>query len=325
MIRDRRHVYNEPALAFIGFRTRIIHMLHFFRPESKFFTRSLLIAALLCLPFTVAAKQYKAAEIYTLASYGPYGKYVMRVRAAKGSGLISAFFLWKDGSEIPGNFWEEVDIEIFGKNNVESWQSNIITGLTPAKTMSEEVHDAGSSLGEGYHTFTIEWSPGSVSWSVDGNPPVRTTNGGQANDLASVSQLRFNLWAAESVSWVGPWDDDILPRYMYVDWVAYYPWSGTAFEADPEWRDDFDSFDESRWGKANWSFDGNRVDFLPANAYTQGGYLVLRITDENPNEGDSSDYDSGSDSGGGYSSGGGGCPWIVMGALSLFLARRKKS
>jgi beta-glucanase (GH16 family) len=89
-------------------------MLHCFRREWKFLTSSLLTAVLLCLPFTLAAKQYKGAEIYTLAAEGPYGKYEMRMRAAKGSGLISAFFLWKDGSEQPGGPWEEVDIEIFG-------------------------------------------------------------------------------------------------------------------------------------------------------------------------------------------------------------------
>jgi beta-glucanase (GH16 family) len=297
--------------------------------NQKFLTLALLIAALLCLPGAVAAKQYKAAEIYTLASEGPYGKYVFSMRAAKGSGLLSAFFLWKDGSEQTGNFWEEVDIEIFGKNNAQIWQSNIITGVTPAKTMSEEEHDAGSSLGEGYHTFTLEWSPGSVSWSLNGNPPVRTTTGGQASEVVSPSQLRFNVWASTSTEWVGPWDDDILPRYMYVDWVEYYAWdiAASEFEAEPEWRDDFDTFNESRWGKANWTFDGNRADFIPENAYIASGKLVLRITDENPDEDDDSspDDDSGSDSGSGYSSGGGGCPWMVMGALSLFLARRKKS
>ena len=44
-----------------------------------------------------------------------YGKYVVRMRAAKASGMISNFFLWKDGSEMSGVFWEEVDVEVFGK------------------------------------------------------------------------------------------------------------------------------------------------------------------------------------------------------------------
>jgi hypothetical protein len=299
-------------------------MLHSSHIESKFFTRCLVIAALLCVPGVVSAKQYKAAEIYTLDSE-LYGKYQFRMRAAKGSGLISAFFLWKDGSETGMVPWEEVDIEIFGKNNAETWQSNIITGTAPTTIMSEEEHDAGSSLGEGYHTFTLEWSPGSVVWSLNGIP-VRTVTGDPADDLVSPAQMRFNVWASDSTSWVGPWDDDILPRYMYVDWVEYYPWNGSGFDVTAEWRDDFDTFNETRWGKADWTFDGNRADFIPQNAYVYNSLLYLRITDSSPDNDNDDDYDSDGNydsGGGGY--GGGGCPWIVMGALSLFLARRKKT
>jgi hypothetical protein len=309
----------SPVLAFIRFRTRINYM----SPgKQKFLTQSLLIAALLFLPGAVAAKQYKGAEIYTLAPEGPYGKYVMRMRAAKGSGLISAFFLWKNGSETGAFPWEEVDIEIFGKDNAEIWQTNIITGMAPTTNMSEGEHEPGFSLGDEYHEFTVEWSPSSVVWLLDGNP-VRTVNGDPADDLVSAAQLRFNVWASTSVEWVGPWDDDILPRYMYVDWVEYYPWLGAAFDDDYEWRDDFNTFNTSRWGKADWSFDGNRVDFIPENAYVYNGNLYLRVTDSSPDNDNDDDYDSGGEDSGGYSSGGGGCPWIALGALYLFFARRK--
>ncbi|HRH79045.1 MAG TPA: family 16 glycosylhydrolase, partial [Cellvibrionaceae bacterium] len=73
--------------------------------------------AALCLTTGVAetalAKPYKSAEIFTPAA-NLYGKYVVRMRAAKASGMISNFFLWKDGSEMSGVFWEEVDVEVFG-------------------------------------------------------------------------------------------------------------------------------------------------------------------------------------------------------------------
>jgi hypothetical protein len=325
MIRDRRHVYNEPALAFIGFHTRINYLSH---RKQKFLTWPLLIAALLCIPGAVAAKQYKAAEIYTFEDE-LYGKYVFRMQAAKGSGLISAFFLWKDDSETGTVPWEEVDIEIFGKDNAETWQSNIITGTAPTTNMSEGDHVfSPDPPGDVYHTYTLEWSPGSVVWLLDGDP-VRTVNGPPADNLISAAQIRFNVWPSESTEWAGDWDDDILPRYMYVDWVEYYPWNETAgtFEDDYAWRDDFDTFNTSRWGKANWTFDGNRADYLPENAYVAGGRLYLRVTDENADDDSSSDndddYDSGGGDSGGYGSGGGGCPWIVMATLSLFLARRK--
>lgn len=259
--------------------------------------------SLLCVPFAAVAKPYKAAEVYTLDAM-LYGKYVMRMRVAKGGGIISAFFLWKNNSELPEVFWEEVDIEAFGKNNAESWQSNIITGLNPRVT-SEQTHTAGFSLGEDYHVFTLEWAPGSVTWSVDGNV-VRTANAAnsdQADDLVNPSQMRFNFWASESVEWAGIWDDSILPVYMLVDWAEYYPWNGTGFNAAPQWRDDFDTFDTTRWGKADWTFDGNRADLTPQNAYVQNGSLVLAMTREAP--GGASSGSTGSPSSGGSGSGGG--------------------
>src|SRR5688572_19519436 len=82
----------------------------------SYLLRSVLIAALIsCLPLTVNAKATKGAQVRTNETQ-LYGKYVFRMRAAKGSGLISSFFTWKEGSELPGALWEEIDIEVFGKN-----------------------------------------------------------------------------------------------------------------------------------------------------------------------------------------------------------------
>ena len=220
--------------------------------------------AALCLTTGVAetalAKPYKSAEIFTPAA-NLYGKYVVRMRAAKASGMISNFFLWKDGSEMSGVFWEEVDVEVFGKNNATSWQSNIITGQG-TRTTSEQVHNNGSSFGDGYNTFTLEWSPDKVRWLVN-NQVIRTTEGGQARNLLSPSQFRFNFWPPNNPEWVGSWNDSVLPQYMFVNWIEFHRWNGSGFEL--AWRDDFNSFDSNRWGKADWTFTENRADFSPNN------------------------------------------------------------
>ena len=46
---------------------------------------------------TRAAFATKSAELYTSAAYG-YGRVETRMRFAAGDGVVSAFFLWKDGS-----------------------------------------------------------------------------------------------------------------------------------------------------------------------------------------------------------------------------------
>src|SRR5688572_17535372 len=208
---------------------------------TSYLARAVLAAAhIACFPFAAVAKPYKSAEIFTSSST-LYGKYVVRMRTAKGSGVISNFFTWKEGSELSGAFWEEIDVEVFGKNNGTSWQSNIITG-TGTRVTSEQVHNAGSSFGDGYHTFTLEWSPNTVRWLVDGQV-MRTTTGGQASQLTSPAQFRFNIWPPNIASWVGAFSDSILPVYMFVNWVEYYSWNGSGFSASPSWRDDFNSFD----------------------------------------------------------------------------------
>ena len=197
------------------------------------------------------------------------------MRMIRGSALLSTFFTYKNGSEMAGTAWEETDIEVLGKNDAKTWQSNLITG-NPRMT-SEQVYTATSSLADGYHTYTLEWTPDYVSWSFDG-VMVRKTEGGQASSLINAASLRFNAWASDATGWAGALDEAALPAYQFVNWIKYYRYDNGQFVLD--WTDDFDSFDSSRWATGNWTFDGNLVDFDPANAVVQDGTLILAITKE---------------------------------------------
>ena len=220
------------------------------------------------------AKAFKGAEVYSLQSV-LYGRMEMRMRMIRGGGLVSTFFTYKNGSEVAGTTWEETDVEVLGKNDAKSWQSNLITG-TPRVT-SEQVYTATSSLADGYHTYTIEWTPDYVLWLFDG-VMVRKTEGGQASNLVNAASLRFNAWASDSTGWAGAMDASALPAYQFVNWIKYYRFDNGQFVLD--WTDDFDTFDSTRWATGNWTFDGNLVDFDPANAIVQDGTLILAITKE---------------------------------------------
>jgi len=226
----------------------------------------------------LAQKNYKGAEVYSNQSW-KYGKVEMRMRMAKGSGILSTFFTYKNGSEVSGAFWEEVDIEVFGKNNAESFQSNIITN-NPKKT-SEEVHTPGYSMGDAYHTYTLEWTPNYVAWFIDG-VLMRKTIGGQVSELTNTESFRFNLWAANITSWVGAFDVNALPAYQFVNWIKYSTYTpgtgnnGADFTLN--WTDDFNTFNTSQWSKANWTFGENLADFDPNNALVKDGYLVLVLS-----------------------------------------------
>lgn len=235
------------------------------------------LAALLSMP--AESKPYSGAEVYSQEAV-TYGRFEMRIRAASGGGILSTFFLYKSGSETEGAFWEEIDIEIFGKEDARLWQSNILLGRERPAVGDEEEHDAAVSLAEDYHEYVIEWTPEYVAWFLDGDEVRRITSPSTVSSLTSAQTLRFNLWASESVVWTGEWDDKVLPVYQYVDYIRYQPYNATTKTFEDGWRDDFDTFDTARWGKAEWTFDGNRVDFSPANVTVRDGALILALTHE---------------------------------------------
>ncbi len=226
------------------------------------------------------AKPYKGAEIYSNNSW-LYGRYEIRMRVAKGGGILSTFFTYKNQSEVEGNFWEEIDIEVFGKNNAEIWQSNIILGSTRPTIQSHEDHEVETSLGDAYHTYVLEWTPDYVAWFLDGVEIRRITGTSTVTSLTNAQSARMNIWASESVEWTGEWDDSVLPVYQFVNYIEYKAYNSTTKTFEGGWRDDFNSFDETRWSKANWSFDTNRVDFVPENLVVKDGILVLALTKEN--------------------------------------------
>ena len=265
------------------------------------------LVSIVCFTTPAAAKPYKAAEIYSKQTY-KYGRYEMRMRMAKGSGVLSTFFTYKNGSEQNGVFWEEIDIEIFGKNNATQWQSNVIIGTNRPTTKTEGVHTMPYSLGDAYHTYVLEWTPNYIAWFIDGTQ-VRRINGGQfVTSLTSPQDLRFNLWAANIAEWVGAWNPNILPVYQFVNYIEYKPYIAATNSFGNGWRDDFNSFDSNRWSKANWTFGENLADFDPNNVVVKNGILVLALTREGQtgyNGTPPADNGSGGGNNGGSSSSGG--------------------
>jgi endo-1,3-1,4-beta-glycanase ExoK len=247
-----------------------------FRYRSAVIFTALVVVGLLNSTY-VLAKSYKGAEVYS-SEIHKYGRYVTRMQVAKGSGVLSTFFTYKDGSEQAGAFWEEIDIEVFGKSDAIEWQSNIIQGQ-PRK-LTEGVHTASQSLGDAYHTYILEWTPTYVAWFVDGVETRRITGGEFVTSLTHEQSMRFSIWSSTSESWVGAFSGAILPVHQFINYFEYYSYDTTTEAFTLLWRDDFDSLSSSRWGLANWSFDGNRVDFAPENAVIKDGVLVLSLTHE---------------------------------------------
>lgn len=238
------------------------------------------IGAVLLFNFNTGAKDYKGAELYS-KDLVKYGRFDIRMRTISGSGTISSFFLYYDNSYM-GNPepWREVDIEVLGKSD-NVFQSNIITGSLEKKTTSEKLHTF-EKLSEDYHTYTVEWTPDYIAWFFDGEEVRRSTDSQISECQQKEMSYRFNLWISDEPAWAGQFNPSILPVYQYINWMKYSKYTpgsginGTDFT--PEWQDDFNSFDTKRWGKADWTFDGNLVDFTADNLVVKDGYCIICLT-----------------------------------------------
>jgi len=243
--------------------------------------RLIIYLAALALAANALAKDYNGAELYTLNSF-KYGRFEARMLMPAGSGLVSSMFTYYNFSYKGGvEPWCEIDMEVLGKNP-SSFQSNIISGNLAKKVTSEEHHSVTPATNATYHTYAIEWTPDYIAWYLDG-VQVRKTTGAQATALQAKEQsLRFNIWASEATSWVGVFNTALLPVHQIMNWVKVYDYTPGAGEGGSNftlaWQDDFDSFDDTRWGTGNWTFAENYVDFSPENVTVRDGYLVLSLT-----------------------------------------------
>ena len=237
----------------------------------------LFVSSLGLLAVTLATRETLAvssAEFYSSTAYG-YGRVEARIRFAAGDGVVSSFFLWKNGSEMAGTFWNELDFEKLGADcHVET---NAIYG-NPSSS-----HNQRASITDacgGYHTYAYEWTSEAIVWSVDGMEIRRETGATAAafadNASATGMQVRFNIWPGDA-SFGGNFSPSILPVHQYVDWVQFSSYQNGTFTM--QWREDFNgSALPSGWLTANWGSPKNLSTHNAQNVNLLNGHLVLSLT-----------------------------------------------
>ena len=94
----------------------------------------------------------QSAELYRTEAYF-YGRFEARIRFAPNDGVVSSFFLWKDGSSSTTS-WNELDYE---KVNAScKLTTNIWTGKG---TQSSQTNTPTFNVCSDYHTYAFEWTP----------------------------------------------------------------------------------------------------------------------------------------------------------------------
>lgn len=146
---------------------------------------------------------YSSAEVQSKATYG-HGYFETTMKAAKGSGLITAFFTYT-GPPF-GKPWNEIDVEIMGSDTTEV----LLTYFHHDKQLSH-VHDLGFDASEGFHTYGFEWQPDRIDWYVDGEK-VHSVDGRDVSIPNERQKLMFSLWGSRTLEeWAGPFDHSVVP------------------------------------------------------------------------------------------------------------------
>ncbi len=249
---------------------------HYFK--FSFFVCGILLSS----PQPSGAKSWKGAEVFTVQSFR-YGAFEARIRSAKGGGVITPFYLWKDGSDLPGALWQEQGFEIFGRDGSFHSQIN-----TPGSPWIEHAvgHRPSTAAYSRYNTYRMEWTPDSICFYFNARLIRKDTDRVEFAKLldptrAHPAQLRISAWAGDD-AWSGAFDSSAMPTDVYVNWVqtyAYTPGAGpNGSSFTPLWRDEFDSLDHQRWGSANWSLDHAVSDYSSENVKVFSGALDLALT-----------------------------------------------
>ena len=218
-----------------------------------------------------------SAELYKSTPYG-YGRFEARLRFAPGDGIVSSFFLWKDGSEQAGAFWNELDFEKVGATC--AIQSNPIYGNPSANHVQK--HTLTADLCGTYHTYAYEWTPDYIAWLVDG-AEIRHETGAipqaYAQNASAGMQFHFNVWPGDA-SFGGNFNPSILPVHEYIDWVQYSAYNAGTFTLS--WREDFAGATlPEGWLAGDWASPKNVSTHSPQNVNFLQGFAVLSITADN--------------------------------------------
>lgn len=168
---------------------------------------------------------YTSARLTTQGKYAAqYGRVEARIQIPRGQGIWPAF--WMLGADLPSNPWPgsgEIDV----MENV-GFEPHRVHGTVhgPGYSGGEGLtstwqHPRGWSIADDFHTFAVDWAPGSITWSVDGQVYHQVTPASTGGDPWVFDKPFFIvLNVAVGGAWPGyPDGTTQLPQQMKIDYV----------------------------------------------------------------------------------------------------------
>ncbi len=172
-------------------------------------------------------RAYSAASFLSRESL-KYGRFETELRATKGVGIVTAFFLHRN------NPWQEIDIELLGKDttkvllNVYYNPGDSGTVFNYGNRGTPIVFDLGFDASMDYHTYTIEWNPFEIAWYVDNSLIHRRTTWSPTPIPDLDLKLYCSVWAPSSTELAGTLDQSILPTKSQLRHISISKWTAEA-------------------------------------------------------------------------------------------------
>jgi MYXO-CTERM domain-containing protein len=218
-----------------------------------------------------------SAELYTMQAYF-YGRFEARIRFAPGDGIVGSFFLWKDGSDRSGAFWNELDYEKVAADCHMTTNARYGAPFADhSQTNPLNVDICGS-----YHDYRFEWTPDYIAWAVDGREFRRETGATATafrQNATAGMQIHFNVWPGNA-DFGGNFNASILPVHEYISWVQYSSFANGTFT--PQWKEEFAAATlPTGWVLGNFGSPFNLSVHNPSDVSFVNGIAVLSVTADN--------------------------------------------
>lgn len=146
----------------------------------------------------VAYKNVAGAE-YQRRGFYHYGRYEVVMRAAPGSGTVSAMFTHTHGQF--GDPHDEIDIEFLGKDLTKMHVNFFADGQEYGGRYIPLGFDASKEV----HLYAFEWAPDAIRWYVD-DRLVHTATAADMPLPHAPGRLMVHLWSGtpNQYEWHGP-------------------------------------------------------------------------------------------------------------------------
>ena len=138
---------------------------------------------------------WSAGEINSRKTYG-YGRYEAFMSPARGSGLVSSFFVYTGA--FFGDPQDEIDIEFLGRNPTQVEFNSFRNGRPRGHKVFDLPFDATESL----NLYAFEWHPDAITFFIDG-VAVHRIDSEDHSLPRTPGRIYGNIWTGSIFSWHG--------------------------------------------------------------------------------------------------------------------------